>query len=69
MRLCFETTICWRIALEQRGKDSFRVTYGAQVKDRLSYGEAARELGAVIMHALACEDRLDNRTKGERTPE
>lgn len=37
----------------------FRVTYGQQVRDSLSYREAAQELGGAIMHAAACEGLLD----------
>ncbi len=67
MRTCFELTrgFSFPIKLEQRGKDDFRVTYGKQVRDRLCYADAASELGASIMHALACEGNLDNREKGE----
>lgn len=65
--LCFELQYtAWPIKLEQTGKDSFTVTYGLQVKQRLTYGQAATELGACIMHALACDGKLDNRMKGER---
>lgn len=41
-----------------RGKDSFAVIYGKQVKDGLPYEGAADELGRAIMHALACDERL-----------
>lgn len=51
--------------LYQTGFDKFAVRYGLQLKEGLSYAEAAAELGACIMHALACEGRLDNRTKAE----
>lgn len=34
---------------------SFRVTYGRQVKDGLTYTDAALELGAAMMHAAQCE--------------
>ncbi len=54
------------IQLFQRGKDSFRVVYGLQITDHLTYAQAATELGACIMHALALEGRLDNRMLGER---
>ena len=63
--LCFETTICWRIALEQTGRNRFIVTYGAETHTGLSYEEASAKLGSSIMHALACEGRLDNRLPGE----
>lgn len=54
------------VQLMQRGKDNFTVTYGKQVKEGLDYGKAALELGACIMHALACDGLLDNRHKNER---
>lgn len=67
MKLCYETKLAgFPIKLEQRGRDNFRVTYGAQVDDSLPYDRAALKLGAAIMHALACESLLDNRTRGEK---
>ena len=54
------------IKLQQSGKDSFHVTYGKQVMKFLTYPAAAAELGSCIMHALACEGKLDNRQKGEK---
>ena len=54
------------IKLQQRGKDCFRVVYGKQIDDGLTYNQACTELGAALMHALACGGRLDNRMKGER---
>lgn len=59
-------SLAFGISLEQNGKDSFNVIYGKQVKERLDYGEAAMELGSCIMHALACDDKLDGREKNER---
>jgi len=61
MRTCFE----WgegtlAITLEQRSDLTFRVTYGREVTDNLNYSRAAAVLGSCIMHALACEDVLDN---------
>lgn len=60
--LCFESFIIPQspIRLEQEGPDDFTVSYGLQVKEHLSYGKAAKELGSCIMHALACEWKLDN---------
>lgn len=67
MKICYAIEIGGLpIELAQRGRDSFRVTYWKQVKDRLTYAEAAKELGECILHALACESLLDNRVKGER---
>lgn len=67
MRLCFETTrgYGFGIKLEQAANGKFRVTYGKQVKDKLCYSEAAMKLGSCLMHALACEGNLDNRTRAE----
>lgn len=53
------------IKLEQVGCDNFTVTYGNLVSRNLRYSDAAAELGACIMHALACAGRLDNRLHGE----
>jgi hypothetical protein len=53
------------ITLEQDGPDDFTVTYGKQVRAHLSYGAAATELGACIMHALALDGMLDNRDPEE----
>lgn len=68
MKLChtfFETP--WGpLKLEQHGKDSFRVTYGKEVKDRLTYAQACAALGQSQLHWLACEGHVDNRMKGER---
>ena len=54
------------IELRQHGKDNFSVRYGLQVNSRLTYAEAARELGSAIMHKLACDGELDNRLKRGR---
>lgn len=54
------------IELRQHGRDNFSVRYGLQNKTGLTYGEAAKELGAYIMHLQACNGKLDNREKGER---
>jgi hypothetical protein len=47
------------IALYRRGEDNFAVRYGLQVDDQLTYQQACTRLGASIMHALACEGKLD----------
>ena len=62
-RTCYKEEIinAFPITLTQQGIDRFTVIYGKQIKARLTYGQAATELGACIMHALACEDLLDNR--------
>lgn len=59
MRTAYEHGV---IKLEQsdaRGK-LFRVTYGQQVKQGLTYSEACAELGACILHQLACDSLIDN---------
>lgn len=53
------------VTLQQRGKDNFAVRYGKQVKTELNYSRAAAEFGACLMHQLACDGKLDNRTRGE----
>jgi hypothetical protein len=65
-QLCFETEAAgFPIRLEQTGVDRFTVTYGKQIRRGLDYKRAALDLGAAIMHAAACEGKLDNREKGE----
>jgi len=63
---CIKLDLAFPVSLIQTGRDRFTVTYGKQVKAGLTYGEAANELGGCIMHALACESKLDSRMKGER---
>jgi hypothetical protein len=66
MPKCWKTEIAGMpITLSQQGKNRFTVTYWKQVKDHLGYHAAAEELGAAIMHALACDSKLDNRLQGE----
>ena len=66
MKTCVRLIIDSPITLQQAGRDNFRVTYGQQVRSGLTYSEAAGELGASVMHALACVGKLDNREKGEQ---
>lgn len=47
------------IRLYQLGPD-FAVQYGRQLDYDLDYAEAVTKLGQAMMHALACEGRLDN---------
>lgn len=68
MRTCWQTEeLAFPIKLEQSENrlGRFRVTYGKQVRSGLSYGDAAKELGSAIMHALACDGQLDNRDDEE----
>lgn len=65
-KLCWQIELAgYPIKLEQAGRDRFIVTYGLEVK-KGDYEYAAKNLGAAIMHALACESKLDNREPGER---
>lgn len=66
MRECLNMHREFPIQLFQRGKDRFRVVYGMQADDNLTYAQAAAKLGQAIMHSLACEGKLDNREKGEK---
>lgn len=65
MKLCHqfkELETPWGpIKLEQNGRNDFRVTYGKEVHDGLTYSQAARKLGEAQMHFLACLGKLDNR--------
>lgn len=54
------------IELRQQGRNRFSVRYGLALYGHLDYGEAAAELGRCIMHAAACDGKLDNREPGER---
>ena len=60
-KTCFATRIAgFDITLSQQGRDNFSVQYGSQLVQHIPYAEAALELGSCIMHALACEGKLDN---------
>lgn len=48
------------IVLTQQSRARFTVRYGAQTVAGLTYAKAAAELGAAIMHAAACESKLEN---------
>lgn len=67
MKTCLDLNdLAFPISLKQKGRDNFTVTYGLEKTEGLNYADAARKLGQSIMHALACNSRLDNREKGER---
>lgn len=60
-KLCYHTVIAGlTIELRQWGKDAFTVQYGKAVTGKISYQQACLDLGASIIHALACEGKLDN---------
>ncbi len=54
------------VRLIQNGVDRFTVVYGKSVKTSLTYAQAAAEMGAAIMHSVACDGDLDNRERDER---
>lgn len=58
-RLCAQWDL---VTLQQRGKNNFAVRYGKQVDAGLTYSAACAELGQALMHQLACDGALDNRT-------
>lgn len=63
MQTVFETNeFAFPVKVEQhRGhKALFKVTYGLQVRDNLTYLSAATEFGLCMFHALACEGKMDN---------
>ena len=49
-----------KIEQQENTRGLFRVSYGAQVRDNLTYIEAAKEYELCVLHALACEGKLDN---------
>ena len=65
MKLCFQTEVAgYPVTLHQSGRDAFRVTYGLQIRDGLTYGQAANELGMCLLHGLACEGKVKGKVKG-----
>lgn len=54
------------VRLCQRGKDRFAVVYGKQVDDELTYSDACDKLGQALLHAMACNDEVDNRIPWRR---
>lgn len=64
MKKCFELSQFGYkdkgLVLEQYANGLFRVSYGLQVTDDLTYNEAAQEFGYCLFHALACDGQLDN---------
>lgn len=61
MNTCIELTdLAFPIKVEQYANARFKVTYGKQVSDRLTYERACAEFGACVFHALACDGKLDN---------
>jgi hypothetical protein len=50
------------IKLEQQRAPGyrFRVTYGLEVWDELTYEQATSKVGEALFHQLACDSKLDN---------
>ena len=60
MTTIFKTEIAgYEITLQQNSKGEFIVGYGYQQYKTNSYKQAAKELGSCIMHALACEGKIE----------
>lgn len=60
MTTVFKTEIAgYEITLQQNSKGEFIVGYGYQQYKTDSYKQAAKELGACIMHALTCEGKIE----------
>ena len=57
-----ETIAGFDITIEQHETKTglFRITYGLEIKDNLTYVEAAEEFGLCVFHALACNSKLNN---------
>jgi len=64
-RLVHRTSAACGSPPNSRASDRFTVIYFLQVKKDLTYSDACTELGICIMHALACDSKIDNRTKAE----
>lgn len=62
MKICFETEIAgFKIRLKQCADKRFIVEYcDMPLRAPMDYQTAALELGSCIMHALACDSKLDN---------
>jgi len=53
------TTTPFGITLSQKSHKNFTVKYGKQVKNNLSYSDAAKEFGLALLHSLNCDGKLD----------
>ncbi len=54
------TTLAVPISLYQDPDGLFTVVYGKQIDAGLGYALACNKLGGAILHALACDGKLDN---------
>ena len=48
------------VRLYQSKTGKFSVLYGSERHNDLEYGEAARQFGLCLFHALACVGRIEN---------
>ena len=48
----------YNVLLEQRASGLFRVTYGAEIHDNLTYEKAAEQYGYFVFHSLAYAGKL-----------
>jgi hypothetical protein len=64
-RTCYELPeLAFGVKIEQRGENGlFRITYGKQVRENLTYADACHEFGECVFHALACDGKLGNNGK------
>lgn len=49
----------WPVQVRQIGQ-TFTITYGSEVRDRMTYDEAGDHFGHAIFHALACAGVVTN---------
>jgi hypothetical protein len=48
------------LAQNRSGQKLFKVRYGESVKTDLTYAQASMEVGASVLHSLACQGLIDN---------
>lgn len=51
--------LAFPVRLAKVKNNKFRLTYGKQVLDGLTYETAAKQLGFSILHALHCEGKIE----------
>lgn len=54
----FEQGLDTPVTIQQRADGTFKVTYGLEVYDNLTYELACTQLGGVLMHSLACAGHI-----------
>lgn len=60
-KVCMRDADLWlKIEQQTNRKALFRVTYGLQVNDELTYEEACNKVGEAILHALCCNGQATN---------